>query len=102
MIRSVPVKCVLRAIELEEQMIKDDLANQRDLFFADVASILGFSRFLQAAKFREFFSHGVLPEDHVLFYQETVKRLIDAAELPYTAEQQFSDVFFSEYMDLAA
>jgi hypothetical protein len=102
MVSSVPVKCVLRAIELEERMIKDDLAYQRDSLLEDVTSILGFSRFLHAAKSHDFCSHWALPGEHVMFYQETVRRLIAAAELPYTALEQFSDVFFSEYMDIAA
>jgi hypothetical protein len=98
MVGSVPAKGVLRAIELEEWMIKDDLAHHRDLLVEDAVSISDFSRFLHAARSGEPVSHGSLPVEHLPYYQEVVKRLIDAGELSYTAQEQFENAFLSDFM----
>jgi hypothetical protein len=98
MVGSVPAKGVLRAIALEEWMIKDDLAHHRDLLVEDIVSISGFCHFLHAARSGETLSHGSLPVEHLPFYQEVVKRLVDAGELPYAAQEQFENVFLSDFM----
>jgi hypothetical protein len=98
MVGSLPVKGVLRAIELEARMVKDDLACRRDLLFVDAVSILNFGHFLHAVKTGGPFFHGTLPGEHMLFYHEVVKRLVDAGELPYTAKEQFDEVFLSDFL----
>jgi hypothetical protein len=105
MVCRAPAQGILRAIELEEwliiDVIIDHLANQRDLLLEDIISILSFRRFLDAVKSGKVggaFSHGVLPGEHIPFYHETVKRMIEAGELPDTAQQQFDDAFSSEVM----
>ena len=94
MIQGVPAKGVLRASELEQWMIKDDLANQRDVALEDTLSILCFCRFLERTKAGEPVHCGGVPEEHLSFYRATVERLIDAGELPYVAKEQFDEAFF--------
>lgn len=96
MIEGVPAKGVLRASEREQWMIRDDLANQRELELKDTLSILCFCRFLQKTKAGELVHCGGVPEEHLSFYRATVERLVDAGELPYTAREQFDEAFFSE------
>jgi hypothetical protein len=98
MIGCVPAKAVLRAIELEEWMVKDDLLNHRDLLFGDASSILTFSHFLHAVKAGEPFPPGTLPSEHIPVYQEIVKRLMDTGDLPYSAQQQFEEVFQNSFL----
>ena len=96
MIGCVPAKGVLRAIGLEQWMIKDDLANQRDMAVEDAVSILSFCSFLQKAKAGEQAHCDGVPEEHLPFYRATVERLVDAGELPYTAMERFDEAFFSD------
>jgi hypothetical protein len=98
MVGGLPAKGVFRAVQLEAWMIKDDLAYHRDSLSEDAVSILSFSYFLYAAKSGGPFFHRALPAEHIPFYHETVKRLIGAGELPYTAREQFDDAFLSDFM----
>lgn len=98
MIGCIPAKGVLRAIELEQWMIKDDLANQRETPLEDTVSLLCFCRFLQKSKAGESIHSGDLPEEHLSFYRATVERLVDAGELPYTAVEQFNEAFPGEFI----
>jgi hypothetical protein len=102
MVRSVPAKGVLRAIDLEQWMIKDDLAHQRELLFDDVISISSFCHFLHAAKLGEPLPHASLPPENMAFCQEVVKRLIEAGELPYVAQERFENAFQNDFMDRIA
>jgi hypothetical protein len=102
MVGWMPAKAVLRAIELEEGMIKDGLLKHRDLLFDDVVSISGFSGFLHAARSGTSFSHGRLPMEHLPFYRGIVKRLVEAGELPYTAQEQFDETFLDHFIERIA
>jgi hypothetical protein len=94
----LPAKGALRAIELEARMIKDDLICRREIHCEDAISILNFCHFLHAAKSGGPFFQGVLSAEHMPFYDEIVKRLISAGELPQAAKKQFDDVFLSDFM----
>jgi hypothetical protein len=93
MIDIIPARAVFRACVIEQRMIQEDLADDRDLPLDDTVSILSFCHFLEAARLGGHISACVLPAKHMLFYRKTVVRLINAGELNQNAKKQFDDVF---------
>ena len=93
MIAGIPDKGVLRAVELECNMVEDDLGHKRTLPLADANSILSFQRFLKAAASGARVPTTALPMNHVTFYRETVDRLVDAGQLPSDAKERFEAAF---------
>jgi len=95
MIDNIPTKGVLRAVELECQMLQNDLALKRTLPLGDARSILAFYNFLKFAASGICIASGTLPIQHIGFYNKIVERMIEAGELPYGAKEQFSGTFYS-------
>jgi hypothetical protein len=93
MIESLPANGILLVAELQEQMIEDDWSQKRVLPVEDAVSILNFCRFLQAVAGNGGIFPTVLPFQHLPFYRKTVKRLMEAGELPLNADQQFEKTF---------
>jgi hypothetical protein len=97
MIDNVPAKGVIRATELERQMLQSDLARKRTLPIEDVRSILAFCAFLKKATCSARAPFCVLPMQHMGFYRKTVERLIEAGELSSEAKEQFDETFSSGF-----
>ena len=98
MIDKVPAKGVVRAAELECQMLQSDLARKRTLPIEEVRSILAFCEFLKNAACNARAPHCALPMQHLGFYRKTVERLIEARELPSEAKEQFDEAFSSGFV----
>lgn len=97
MISGLPVQCVLKALDLECQMLKNDIENHRLPLPEDAFSIFHFREFVHAIKFgRTLICRRALPPDHVEFFKETVGRLVQANELPQTAVDRFDYAFASD------
>lgn len=92
MIDGVPAKGILKAAELERQMLKNDLLYKRVLD-KDVASIFSFCEFIKAVVDKDNMLTFDLPKTHTAFYRKTVMRLIEAGELPVVAQEQFDRTF---------
>lgn len=97
MIDKVPAKGVVRAAELECQMLQSDLARKRTLPIEEVRSILAFCEFLKM-RLATRAPHCALPMQHLGFYRKTVERLIEARELPSEAKEQFDEAFSSGFV----
>ncbi|MGH7975076.1 MAG: hypothetical protein ACREDS_09310 [Limisphaerales bacterium] len=95
MIDKVPAKGVLKAVELECQMLQNDLARKRTLPLEEVRSILAFSDFLKNASGNVRPAACALPMQHLGFYRKTIERLIEAGELPAETKEQFDKTFSS-------
>lgn len=93
MIDGIPAKGVPRAVERQCQMVEDDLAHKRTLPLKEADSILSFHRFLKAVAGGAQVSSTALPANHIVFYRETVERLVEAGELPSSAEERFDAAF---------
>lgn len=97
MIRDIPPQGVLKALDLECQMLKNDLENNRLPLPKDAFSIFYFREFVHAAKVGRTLNCGrSLPPDHVEFFKETIDRLVRANELPKAAMDHFDDAFVSD------
>ncbi len=93
MLTSIPARGIPKAIELERWMLEEDLRKRRALSLEDAVSILGFCRFVKAAVNGEAIFPVIAPVAHINFYKKTVMQLIEAGELPYTAQEQFDLTF---------
>src|SRR5258708_21981342 len=93
MIDGIPAEGILKAVELERLMLKDDLLYKR-VSDEDVASIFNFCEFLKAVPEEDSIVPIELPPNHTAFYRKTVMRLIEAGELPGVAKEQFDLTFF--------
>ena len=99
MISELPAQCVLKALDLECQMLKNDLENNRLPLPEDALSIFYFREFLHAAKLgRTMNCSGPVPPDHVEFFKETIVRLVQGNELPQTAMEQFDSAFVTPFL----
>ena len=98
MIDCIPAKGVVEAVETQCRMIEDDFAHKRSMPLKTAASILAFGRFLNAAARGENFSSSDVPIHHVPTYRRTVERLVDAGELPVTAQEQFNNAFSGGFL----
>ena len=94
MICDIPTKGMLKAIELERQMLKNDLLYKRTAD-KEAASIFNFCEFIKAVEDQDCLAPVVLPADHVVGYRKILNRLIEAGELPVVAQKQFELTFAS-------
>lgn len=93
MIDEMPMPGIFGTLELERRMIEEDLAQKRTMPIGEVQSILSFCQFIGAAKQDSQILPIALPIQHVSFYREIVRRLIEAELLPLKASEQFENVF---------
>lgn len=98
MLETLPAKVVLKAVELERQMIKADLEHKRTLPIKEAQSILIFCFFLTSAASGTQIPPIGLPIQHVTFYRKTVDRLVAAGELPFHAREQFDATFSALFL----
>jgi len=96
MIDAIPAGAILRTLERECRMLEDDLAHQRSLPHRDVDSILSFRLFIESViSGRPAARVSSVPLAHLVFYQRTLGRLMEAGELAAEAKEQFDDFFSS-------
>lgn len=93
MVASLPAKAVPRALQLERQMLESDLAQKRTLPLAEVRSIVAFCNFLQASPGGVPVPRTSIPIQHLGFYRNTVKRLIEDGALPFEAATNLENTF---------
>lgn len=93
MVEALPAKAVNDAVQLERQMLEDDLAHKRTLPLETVRSIMAFADFLQNAGDAARAPHVSLPIQHLSFYRDTVKRMVQGGALPYEAGAVFDKAF---------
>ncbi|HEX3628079.1 MAG TPA: hypothetical protein VH280_21925 [Verrucomicrobiae bacterium] len=94
MVSSLPVEAIIRALDLQCRMLKDDLDHSRLVLDEDVSSILQFNQFIGTVKNGQAsFRAKLLPLDHLEFYRETLIKLIQAKELPAATMEQFTKAF---------
>jgi hypothetical protein len=94
MVEKLPPKGVATAVRLERQMLEDDLAHKRTMPIEDVRSIVAFSNFLEnASDDADSITRSPIPIHHIGFYRTTVKRLVEAGELPGEAGALFDRAF---------
>lgn len=98
MLENLPAKGVLKAVELERQMIKADLEHKRTLPIKEAHSILIFCFFLTSAANGTCIPPIALPFQHVTFYRKTVARLVGEGVLPFEAKQQFDATFSVQFL----
>lgn len=96
-VENLPVNGILMVAELQEEVIEDDLLRKRILPTEEAISILNFCRFVQAVAQGSGIFPTILPRQHLAFYQETMKRLIEAGELPFNASELFNKTFLSAF-----
>jgi hypothetical protein len=97
MLADLPPQCVLKALDLECRMLKDDVENNRLPLPEDAFSIFYFRTFVHAAKFGLAMNgRRLLPPDHLEFFKETIVRLVHANELPQAAMDQFDRTFAND------
>lgn len=93
-IGSLPAQAVLKALEVECQMLQDDLMRYDRELTDDGLSILYFGQYVQMVKTGNIMRCSRhLPHEHVEFYKETIVRLVQAGELPALAMDEFDYVF---------
>ena len=102
MIENLPIKAVLRAVEIERRMLEDDVAYRRSPHTMDENSILDFCHFLTAVARGSYAVPGNSSLKHVAFYGKIVDRLVDAGELPYCAKEQFYGAYSENFMEALA
>lgn len=94
MITNLPAQCILKALELECQMLKNDVDNNRLPLPEDAFSIFYFKEFVHTVESGRTLKCGrPLPPDHIEFFKETIVRLVQANELPQAAMDQFDHAF---------
>jgi hypothetical protein len=94
MVRKLPAEGILKTLDLECQMLKNDIQNNRLPLPEDASSIFYFREFVNAVKVGRTPNCGrPLPADHIEFFRETIGRLVQARELPQAAMDQFDHAF---------
>jgi hypothetical protein len=97
MITELPTQCVIKGVDLECQMLKNDIEHNRLPLPEDAPSIFYFREFVHAAKLGRILDCiKPLPPDHIEFFKETIVRLIQANELPSVAMEQFDCAFVND------
>jgi hypothetical protein len=102
MVEKLPTKAILKAVQLERQMLESDLAQKRTLPIKEVRSIVAFCDFLQHGPSVTRVSRVSIPIQHLGFYRGTVKRLVEDGELPYEASEVFEHSFSAAMLEAAA
>jgi len=93
MIDRLPAKAVINAVQLEKEMLENDLAQKRTLPMSEVRSIMAFCNFVQSGPEAIPNSKISVPIQHLGFYRNTVKRLVEDGVLPGEAGDVFEKVF---------
>ena len=94
MIKTLPAQAIPNALDLECRMLEDDLKHHRLVSPEDASSILCFGQFVDRAKKGSAMQRAKpLPQDHVVFYKETILRLIQAEKLPPAVINEFDYTF---------
>jgi hypothetical protein len=93
MIDRLPAKAVVNAVQLEKEMLENDLAQKRTLPMGEVRSIVAFCNFVQKGPEGVPGSKISVPIQHLSFYRNTVKRLMESGVLPGEAGNIFEQVF---------
>src|ERR1700723_1867891 len=93
-ITDLPIKAVIKALDLECKMLEEDFAHNRLAMPKDALSILCFWQFVRTVKSGETMRCvKPLPAVHIEFYKTTIVRLVQANELPPSAMEQFDCTF---------
>jgi hypothetical protein len=93
-IAHLPTEAIIKALDLECNMLEDDFEHERLASLEDANSILCFRQFLRMAEAAKMmFRVKCFPPDHLEFYKETIVRLVHAKELPASAMEQFDYAF---------
>jgi hypothetical protein len=94
MVAGLPVRAILKVLDLECLMLEADAVNHRLAFPEDAHSILCFQQFVQTARTGRAMRYlKLLPPDQIEFFKETTVRLVLADELPPSALAQFDHAF---------
>lgn len=93
MIEKLPAKAVLKAVQLERQMLESDMAQKRTLPMLDARSIIAFCNFLENASTLPEGHKVTVPIQHLGLYRNTIRRLVEDGELPYEADERFESAF---------
>ena len=93
MVDRLPPKAVVSAVQLEKEMLENDLVQNRTLPMGEVRSIVAFCNFVQKGPEGVPGSRVSVPIQHLGFYRNTVKRLVDDGVLPGEAGNIFVQVF---------
>jgi hypothetical protein len=93
MVERLPARAVVSAVILQRKMLEDDLARKRSVPMNDVHSIIAFSEFLENAPETMRLPKASVPIRHLGLYRATVKRLVEAGELPWESAALFAAVF---------
>lgn len=96
-IARLPPEAVLKAIDLECNMLENDAKERRLPVPEDASSIFYFREFVRAVQLGQLMRKVTsLPPDHIEFLKETIVRLIQVNELPPGAMNQFDCVFMPD------
>jgi hypothetical protein len=98
MMEHIPPKAMVKAIELEHEMLEDDLLYKRVAETRDIFSILSFCKFINAVAQKDNILPVALPARQVAFYRAVVNQLIRGGELPFDAKEQFDFTFCSGFL----
>ena len=93
MVERLPAPAVIPAVVLQRKMLEDDLAHDRPAAIRDVHSIIAFSDFLENAPDTLRLPKTAVPCQHFELYRATVKRLVEAGELPWECAGLFDAAF---------
>jgi len=97
MINGIPAEGILKVIELERQMLKNDLLYKR-VSDEEVASIFSFCEFIKTITEGDNMNPIELPENQIVCFRKIVMRLVEAGELPVRAKEQFDLTFSSVFL----
>jgi hypothetical protein len=89
MIDGLPAEAVLKAAAMERLKLDEDLALVRTVPSEDTTLIRTFCRFLEGASHGRLVLTRTMPMEHWTFYGRTVKRLVEAGELPFKVQEDF-------------
>ncbi len=94
MVANLPVRAILKVLDLECLMLEADAGHDRLAYPEDAHSILCFQQFVRTARLGHAMRYlKLLPPDQLEFFKETTIRLVVADELPPSALNQFDDAF---------
>lgn len=100
MIRDLPARCILKALDLECQTLKEDVESNRLPLPEDALPIFYFREFVHAILTGRTAGRGrPLQPNHVEFFRETLVRLVQANELPQAAMAQFEHAFVTDIFE---
>jgi hypothetical protein len=101
MVEKLPTRAILKAVQLERQMLESDMAQKRTLPIADARSILAFCDFLQNGPSANRQARISIPIQHLGFYRGIVKKLVEVGELPSQAGKVFEQSFSAAMLETA-